>query len=41
MKPAIHAPLRKEGQIWKELFFTLYLYGYILMVGMAGLKSEA
>jgi hypothetical protein len=41
MKPVIHAPLRKKGQIWKEQFFTLYLYSYILIIGMVGLKIEA
>jgi len=41
MQPVIHAPLRKKEQIWKEQFFTLYLYSYILIIGMAGMKIVA
>jgi hypothetical protein len=41
MQSVIQAEVRKKGRIWQEQFFTLYLYSYILIVGMAGLKIEA
>jgi hypothetical protein len=32
---------KKESANVKEQFFGLYLYSYILIIGMAGMKIEA
>jgi hypothetical protein len=41
MQSVIQAAARRKGRIWKEQFFTLYLYGYILKIGVAGMKIGA